>query len=173
MPCFFSRGVTTAVFQFLGNNPDCKDRLIIFVIAGRILGSMFFSNVVGIGSSSHDLDLVLTHCFYLILTNFIKVSELVYISVGWLVDGVAMKLFSDLNYLLYKKSGHSLASSSSVSLASSGLFGLQPVRWFTSWNNFLVSCPHSSIFLLIVLIFFQEYFLDIAFLVVDMLSRRS
>ena len=66
--------------HILENNPDCRDRLIIFVIAGRTPDSMFFSNVVGIGSSSHDFDLVLIIIiFYLILTYFIEAIELGYI----------------------------------------------------------------------------------------------
>ena len=32
---------------------------MILVIAGKMLGRMFFCKVVGIGSSSHDLNLVL------------------------------------------------------------------------------------------------------------------
>ena len=64
MPCFFSSRVTTAVFYLLGNDPDCRDRLIILVIAGKTPGSMFLNNTLDVGSSSHDLYLVLKIIFF-------------------------------------------------------------------------------------------------------------
>ena len=54
----FSNGLTIAVFQLLRNDPDCKDWFMMFVIIGRMLGKMLFSNVFGMGSSSHNLDFV-------------------------------------------------------------------------------------------------------------------
>ena len=36
---------------------------MILVIAGKMAGKILFNNVVGIGSSSHDLDLVLIVSF--------------------------------------------------------------------------------------------------------------
>ena len=55
MPCFFNNGVTIMVFQLLRNVLDCRERLMILVTAGKMAGKMLFNNVVGVGSSSHNL----------------------------------------------------------------------------------------------------------------------
>ena len=52
-------------FHLLRNDHDCWERLMILVIAGKMPGKMLFNNVVSIGSSSHDLDLVPTINFFL------------------------------------------------------------------------------------------------------------
>ena len=59
MPCFLNNGVTIVVFQLLRSVSDCRERLMILVTAGKMPGKMLFNNVIGIGSSSHNLDLVL------------------------------------------------------------------------------------------------------------------
>ena len=56
-PTFFSKGLTTAVFHSLQKAPSPSDLLTILVIRGRIFGTITLSIVVGIGSSSQDLDL--------------------------------------------------------------------------------------------------------------------
>ena len=64
MLCFFNNGVTIALLQLLRNVSDCRERLMILVIAGTMPGKMLLNNVVGIRSSSHNLDLVLIISFY-------------------------------------------------------------------------------------------------------------
>ena len=63
MPCYFNNGVNIVVFQLLRIVPNYRDGFMIQVIAGKMPGKMLFNNVVGIGSSLHNLDLVLIISF--------------------------------------------------------------------------------------------------------------
>lgn len=60
-PDFFNLGRTSACFQFSGNTPDSRDRLIILVSTGRRTSKHPTTSRVGIGSRVLDflLDLVL------------------------------------------------------------------------------------------------------------------
>ena len=137
---FFSNGVTIAVFHLQRNAPDCSDGLMILVIADKMLGRMLFSKVVGIGSSSHDVDLVLiTNLCTWSSSSFLKllnsgISDLDGWYRGWSSNSSLI-----LTILLKKKFANASASSLSE---------------FWSWNNFSLSEQHSSIFILIFLFSF-------------------
>ena len=119
---FFSNGVTIAVFQLLRSVPGCSDRFMILVIAGKMLGRMFFSKVVGIRSSSNDLDLVLVTNFSTwSFSSFLKLL-LGCIRLGWLVQGRSSNSFLILT-ILFKKFANSSASSLSEFLVGSGIYG--------------------------------------------------
>ena len=54
-PCFFSRGLTTAVFQLQMNSPSPRETFTILVISGMAFGNNSLKIVVRIASSSQDL----------------------------------------------------------------------------------------------------------------------
>ena len=54
-PCFFSRGLTTAVSQLWMNSPSPKETFTILVISDMAFGNNSLKIVVGIASSLQDL----------------------------------------------------------------------------------------------------------------------
>ena len=53
---FFSKGVTSAAFIFVGTIPVDMDKLTMFVMLGRRQSKCSFRNQVGTGSSAHDFE---------------------------------------------------------------------------------------------------------------------
>ena len=55
---FLIRGLTTAVFHLVLNSPPVNEVLTILVISGQTVGRIFLSILVGMSSSSQDLDFI-------------------------------------------------------------------------------------------------------------------
>ena len=74
IPVFLSKGLTTVIFHSLQKHPSPSDMLTILVISEITFGSIFFSIVIGMASSSQDLGL--SEVYYFTHLSLCQWSEL-------------------------------------------------------------------------------------------------
>ena len=141
---FFSSGLTTTVFQSVLNSPWVSDTFTILVISGASLSRSFLNIVVGIGSSSQDLDLsewmVLMTCCSIIGAKHLRLGESFLSVVKW---SLSLSLSLIFCILFWKKVVNSSARSWSLFAYGNFISHCLDVRFVMRACIFLESLPQS------------------------------